>query len=345
MRGTLGPGLDGVALVGHGRRVRRGAVGRGLIGLGLVGLSLAACAVGTITEGDGSDGGVAAGPLDCSRPVGETAAGQCDGTVLSFCVNGELRTVDCGVVGAQCGLDQVTQVFACRQGVAPQPEPQPGGEPGVQPQPEPGPGPQPEPAPQPAPQPEADPEMPCTGLLDDTVCVGDLIIICRNEEAAGRTDCAMSGLTCGAVPSGGFGCVSGGGGGQPEPDPEPAAPMPPGGDGVCAGRDGGARCDGNIVVQCRGGQEDSRFDCTSNGQTCEIFDNTWAGCVGENQNPNVPDPDPEPQGEPCTAENFFGRCVGNVLEGCNLIEMEVFRLDCTILGATCGVMDGLYGCW
>lgn len=317
---------------------------RWTLGLGLV---LVACAAGTI-DGNTTDGGVAGpGPLDCGRSPAETAAGQCDGTILSFCVNAELRTVDCGVVGAQCGLDPVTQVFACRQQGAPQPDPQPGIEPqpGVDPQPTPPPQPEPSPFPEPEPTPQPEPpsDMPCLGVADGTVCVGATIIICRGEEPAGRTDCSMSGLSCGPVPSGGFGCVSGGGGGQPEPEPE--APMPPGGDGVCVGREGGARCDGNLVVQCRGGREDSRFDCSSNGQRCEIFDNTWAGCVGENQNPNVPNPEPEPRGEPCTIENFFGRCVGNVLEGCNLIEMEVFRLDCTILGATCGQMDGLYGCW
>lgn len=315
---------------------------RWTLGLGLV---LVACAAGTL---DGTeDGGMAEqGPLDCNRSPAETAAGQCAGSVLSFCVNTELRTVDCGVVGAQCGLDPVTQVFACRQASAPQPEPTPGVEP--QPEaPEPAPGPQPEPSPQPepapGPQPEPEPpaDMPCLGTVDGTVCVGDTIVICRDEEPGGRTDCAMNGLTCGPVP-GGFGCVQGGAG---QPDPEPEDPMPPGGDGVCAGREGGARCEGNVVVQCRSGQEDSRFDCTSNGQTCEIFDNMWAGCVGENMNPNVPNPEPEPPGEPCTAANFFGRCVGNVLEGCNLIEMEVFRLDCTVFGATCGQMDGLYGCW
>jgi hypothetical protein len=62
-------------------------------------------------------------------------------------------------------------------------------------------------------------------------------------------------------------------------------------------------------------------------------------------NPDVPDPDPEPPGEPCTPENFFGRCVGNVLEGCNLIEMEVFRLDCGLFGATCRIQDGIIGCY
>ncbi|MGK0361618.1 MAG: hypothetical protein ACI9U2_003936 [Bradymonadia bacterium] len=311
----------------------------GSLGCALASGLLAACAaVGTLQENDAGMGPGEAEPLDCARSPAETAAGQCVGTVLSYCVTGELNTVDCAVVGAVCGLEPATQVFACRQ---PMTEPQPGvPEPGTPP--EPAPGAEPEPSPQPEPQAPAG--LPCDADPDGTECDGDTIIICRDGEPSGRTDCAANGLSCGPVPSGGVGCVADGdpGGG---PVPEPEAPMPPGGDGICGGRDGGARCDGDTVVQCRGGQEDSRFDCTSNGQTCQIFDNTWAGCEGENQNPNVPNPEPEPPGEPCTAENFFGRCVGNVLEGCNLIDMEVFRIDCTILGATCRQQDGLFGCW
>lgn len=326
----------------------RRTLGWGLLSAAAAGLLLAACAaVGTLEDEDpeGMGGGPGGGePLDCARSAAETAAGQCVGTVLSFCVTGELRTVDCAVVGAECGLEPATQVFACRQpNTGPQPEPQPGvaepGAPEPAPQPEPGPGFEPEPPG----EPEAPVGMLCEANPDGTECDGDTVVICRGGEPGGRTDCAANGRSCGPVP-GGAGCVADGaeGGGQ---EPEPEAPMPPGGDGICGGRDGGARCDGNVVVQCRGGQEDSRFDCASNGQTCQIFDNTWAGCEGENQNPDVPNPEPEPPGEPCTAANFFGRCVGNVLEGCNLIDMEVFRVDCTFFGATCGQQDGFWGCY
>lgn len=311
---------------------------------------LTGCAAGTIDAGEAPEGAGGAGgmsgvggmpapaiPLDCSGPPAQTAVGYCDGAQFYFCDSIELRFIDCGRVGASCGFRPEIGQFDC---VVPN---VPGGDPETLPDPPGEPDPMPgEPEAQPM-EPDPPADMPCINDPDGSVCVGDTVIICRGGEPGGRTDCAMNGLTCGPAPSGGMGCVAGGEsppeGGGPEPDPMPPNP---GGDGVCAGRDGGARCDGDVVVQCRGGQEDSRFDCTANGQTCATFGNTWAGCEGENMNPDVPEP--EPPGERCGPQHLAGLCEGNVLVGCNLFEFEVFRLDCGWLFAMCTVVDGVGGC-
>lgn len=308
-----------------------------LIPVSVLALLLTACAQGSL---DATDGGVVAqgGELSCGQSGSEV--GQCEGAWLVFCFEGEVRRLDCTLVDAECGFDPLEAINRCvppgtgeppRQPVVPDtPEDPPADSPADPPV-----APPTDPPPEPVP-----PGNVCDGVADGRRCEGEVVIICRNGEPAGRTNCSANGLVCATLPDGSDGCTDPGRGG-PEP-PQGPGELPQ--EGLCGGVAIGSRCDGASVVSCREGAEESRFNCANDGQSCAQFDDQWAGCEGAgNNNPPPVNPEPEPAG--CGEVPFWGQCTGDVYEVCNLFDDEVITIDCSSLGASCGQSpEGLIGC-
>jgi hypothetical protein len=94
-------------------------------------------------------------------------------------------------------------------------------------------------------------------------------------------------------------------------------------------------CDGTTVVRCatpeEGGYRPLRTDCAELGLICGIDDAGELGCVDD----------------PCDGIAADGQCEGDVAVRCARPEEGERRplsTDCSILGMTCGLVDGEIGC-
>ncbi len=240
---------------------------------------------------------------DGCRGVGPT--GACDGDTAYWCQDGELRNVDCGNVGEQCGWVSDDVGYYC------------GGDPAAGPgAPPPGPPPG-DPAPgDPAPPP-ADPQG-CGDIDYLGACDGDVALYCHEGEL-GRVDCARWDQPCGWVDDD-TGYYCGGMGERPAPPPR-EDPAPPPADPPPRDDPPGA-------------------PPPDDPPGAPPPDDPPPGEDPPPRDDPAPDPRPDPQ-DPggCDGVDYQGRCDGDVAEWCD-DDGEVQRLDCRdARNVGCGWVD------
>ncbi len=155
-------------------------------------LALLACAEADVAPAEALEGGKpppASKPPEGGAPAPESAPppgaapapeaaeacgdvpelGRCEGDVVSWCSNGEVRTTDCAAVGERCGWVSPEVGFYC------------GGDPGA------------------GPAPEAPPAAePCGDVDYLGRCEGAVALYCH-DGVLGRVDCGRWGQPCGWV--------------------------------------------------------------------------------------------------------------------------------------------------
>lgn len=192
--------------------------------------------------------------------------GQCSGSTLRYCDNGQLATIDCAAQGMTCGDNPQQGYKDCLSSGSNNEGADPAGDPSSDPYGNSGNDPYNDPGSDPYSDPGADQGGGCGNITTKGVCQGNTLKYCNNGQLV-TMSCGTD--SCGLDGGGYYDCLVGGGNSYDDPGYDSGDPYGQGGSsaGGCGAISGEGECNGKTLTFCADGQLET-INCGAQGMKC-----------------------------------------------------------------------------